>query len=96
MSEYDKYLAKLADDYNRGCEPETINVDEDGLPGDKNCNYCDNKDCEHWAEYNVIEVNNSYVKDASGAIFPAAPHVIIPFPEWQITAEEAEEIKNAE
>lgn len=56
MSEYDKYLAKLADDYNSGCEPEQIEPDSRYHSGDYNCHNCDNEDCEHWGEYNAVKI----------------------------------------
>lgn len=37
------------------CEPKVISRfrNEDGMDdGEMNCQYCDNKECEYWEEYN--------------------------------------------
>lgn len=50
--EYERYLASGGDSF---CEPKLVNhcKDEDGSDiREYNCEYCDNKECEYWSEYN--------------------------------------------
>lgn len=61
---YDDYLAARAEEFNKECVPEVINVhqeyegrNEDGTiefstSGEYNCQECDNRECEHWKDYN--------------------------------------------
>lgn len=64
---YDEWLLKQADEYCSGCEPKVIKVEKeyegcepDGTPVFSeahvlNCEECNEKECEHWLEYNEGE-----------------------------------------
>lgn len=59
---FDNGFSQASAEYERYCEetscpcsPKVIRTfkNEDGQDaGEMNCQYCDNKDCEYWEEYN--------------------------------------------
>lgn len=55
----DEYNLRLADAYYSGCEPKQIEPDSEHHSGDYNCNNCEDQECEYWADYNGVQVENT-------------------------------------